>query len=190
VQRDAFMALLVVLALLLVTGLYLMLEYRPQAAPAFWDANGSEWAWGYRVRIVHRVLAYVALGLGVLVAGFGFTRRHRWALGIPIVLLAASIGGYALPWEQLALWAVTVDSDFSGVLRAAFSDEVRFVLIQDREVSQGAYRTAVLLHLAVVPVLLGVFLFLSRRVSAAGGHHDSTRRNHGGRRHDAGAGPP
>lgn len=190
VRRDAFVALLVVVALLLVTGLYLTFEYRPASADAFWGTGYGEVRWAHRVRLAHRLLTYPAIGLGVLVAGFGVSSRHRWAIGIPVLLIVASIAGYALPWSQLALWAVTVGSDYSGVLEAAFDDGIRFVIVDAREIGQDSYRLAVFLHVVVLPLLLGAFLFLARGVRGGASPNDAARRNHGGRRHDAGAGPP
>lgn len=60
-------------------------------------------------------------------------------------------------WEQLALYAVTVGSDIDGYWAAAFGDGVRFVLVDNDEVGQTSYATALCAHLAA-PALAGVAL--------------------------------
>lgn len=59
------------------------------------------------------------------------------------------MSGLRLPWDVLGLWAVTVDNDYRGVLRAPFADTVRFVLIGGTELTQGEYRTRLVGHVAV-----------------------------------------
>src|SRR3954471_9466275 len=106
------------LAFLFATGVYLYFEYRPERSDAEFvgPADG-------RVRIarvarqLHRVdsrvvlLTLVALGIVLLVERVG---RHRdranpWA--ILAVSIAASFTGALLPWDQLALWSVTVGTN-------------------------------------------------------------------------------
>ena len=51
---------------------------------------------------------------------------------IGVILLTLTIGlsftGYLLPWDQLALWAVTVGTNMAGYT-PVFGEEVRFVLL-------------------------------------------------------------
>ncbi len=74
------------------------------------------------------------------------------ATGVLVTALAAAITGYLLPWDQLALWAVTVGSDIRGV-QAPFRAEVKYILIGSHEVSPGTYR-----FWAVAHVVLGVLV--------------------------------
>ena len=73
--------------------------------------------------------------------------------------LALSFTGYLLPWDQLALWAVKVGSrGLAGTWRAAFSGEVRFILIGGTEVTQGTYRLWLLVHTVVLAVAFAAVL--------------------------------
>jgi quinol-cytochrome oxidoreductase complex cytochrome b subunit len=72
--------------------------------------------------------------------------------GVLVTALAASFTGYLLPWDQLALWSVTVGSDIRGA-QATFRSEVKYILIGSREVSPSTYRFWAASH-----VVLGVLV--------------------------------
>lgn len=104
------------------------------------------------------VLSLISLVTAVVVVAeklrsTAWLRRH---VGVAIAAAgAALIAWYTtalVRWDQVALWAVTVGGDIDGYWPAAFDDRVRFVLIDNREVSQSSYAVALALHL-VTPVL-------------------------------------
>jgi quinol-cytochrome oxidoreductase complex cytochrome b subunit len=72
----------------------------------------------------------VAFGLVLTLRPAGGRRWVGPALGsgIAVATLLASFTGFLLPWDQLALWAVTVGSDLQGYT-ALFDPVVRFGLI-------------------------------------------------------------
>src|SRR5687767_6161106 len=112
IEHWTFAALLLAFAVLVVSGLFLTFHYRP----TYGEDHGAT--------IAHRVAAFAAIGLAAVLAGCGIVRRRLWSIGVVLVLVAAVVTGDDLPWSQLALWAVTVGGDFSGVLRAAFDDQI------------------------------------------------------------------
>jgi quinol-cytochrome oxidoreductase complex cytochrome b subunit len=156
VQGWLFLGLLVLLAVLTATGVWLTFRYRPSAAAAWNDVAGLD-AGIPPVQLVHRWsaqlswLVAIALMTVTLVLRIAEAdRRQPWGLAtaaIPL-LLAMTVTGYLLPWDQLALWAVTVGSNFGGVLDAAFDDRVRFLIIGGVEVGQSTYRLWFLIHAA------------------------------------------
>jgi len=91
--------------------------------------------------------------------------------GIPITTLAASFTGFLLPWDQLALSAVTVGSNPRGY-RVLFDPVVRFVLIGGVEVSPQTLIRWLLLHMLFLGLALGALVVLGwrrqRAVVAAG----------------------
>jgi quinol---cytochrome c reductase cytochrome b subunit, bacillus type len=150
------------LAVLLVTGLYLTFRYRPS------DTFTNEGR-GFvldATAVVHRVAAYallvVAAAVGVLgiiaVWKSSIARRLAGAAAagfLTIAALAAVVSGALLPWDQLALWAVTVGSGhdrFRGVLDFGYG--VKYVLIGTSEVSPSTYSRAVWIHILVIPIVL------------------------------------
>jgi quinol-cytochrome oxidoreductase complex cytochrome b subunit len=109
--------------------------------------------------------------------------RHRpWAgwLLPAAALVVAAIGAFTGPllaWDALGSEAVTVGS-YRGVLDPLGGD-VRFVLVGDTEVSQGAYLAWLLVHVLAVPAgVAAVGLPLWRRLRAVG--PKLTRPDHAG----------
>jgi quinol-cytochrome oxidoreductase complex cytochrome b subunit len=58
-----------------------------------------------------------------------------------------------LPWDQLALRAVTVGTNYQGLWRASLDHGVQFVLIGGVEIGQPTLRTWFLVHVFAVPCL-------------------------------------
>ena len=80
-------------------------------------------------------------------------------------LSAAGVLGYfsglKLPWDALALRAVMLRR-FRGAWTAAFSDQIRYVLVDRMPVSQDAYRAALIGHIVAVPLLAAAGWFALR----------------------------
>ena len=72
---------------------------------------------------------------------------------------AASYTGTLLPWDQLALWSVTVGSNIRGV-QAIYDDEVKYILIGSREVHPARTSSWSITHVAL-GVLAGVAVLLA-----------------------------
>ena len=97
-------------------------------------------------------------------------REFNWVIGVILLTLTLllSFTGYLLPWDQLALRAVTVGTDLRGY-RWLVGDEVRFVLagegIFDIRAADGRWmRVAVEAgDLIVVPADLYHRFFLTER---------------------------
>ena len=137
-RRIVLGALLAELLVLVATGVALFFVYRPSGARSFAGVDAATDPVVTALRTVHRVgaLLTVLTATGALVV-FVSTRARKltWAMagGLVVTVVAASVSGYLLPWDQLALRAVTVGADPSGH-RPMFSDRVRFVLIGGTEV--------------------------------------------------------
>ena len=82
-------------------------------------------------------------------------REFNWVVGVMLLVLTLllSFTGYLLPWDQLAIWAITVGMNMVGSAPVAGRD-TRFVLLGGFEVGDRAHP---LLHAA------------RHRVAAAGG---------------------
>lgn len=163
------------LAVLAVTGAYLAVAYRPTATQAWGPGAGPAAGGGLPdvLRAVHRWVALVTvfptapLLVAVVVAGAwrgarrpgGPARPIVAAVGIAAVVVVGALSGYLLPWDQLALHAVTIGSGVAGY-RPLFDGSVAFVLIRGVEVDPGAVRQAFLLHAVAIPVSLGALAAL------------------------------
>ena len=123
----------------------------------------------------HGLTVAVALG-ATAVAGLASFLDRAWGRA---ALLLVGMAAWVLVlmtvplvrWDQLALWAVTVGDDAGGYGMAAFDEGVRFVLVDDQEVTTREYRTVLVVHLAAhaaglaALVAAGVLQLRSRRIS-------------------------
>jgi hypothetical protein len=84
-------------------------------------------------------------------------RRSAVATSLIVAVTAAivtSLTRHLVEFDQVGLQSVTVGSDMSGYWFAAFDENVRFIVVHNRRVSQGEYITALIAHLAAP--MLGV----------------------------------
>ena len=94
----------------------------------------------------------VLLGLAFAARGGGLSARRAVVAALAVaVAIAAALTTIVttddVRYDQVALWAVTVGTEMTGYEVAASGDDVRFVLVDGREVSTSEYRRTAVLHL-------------------------------------------
>ncbi len=117
--------------LLTITGIFLMFFYRPMAdiggAQAYTDMQNISTSvfFGDLVRNLHRWGAHLMVfSVTLHMARVFYTgaykppREFNWVVGVILLFLTLGLSftGYLLPWDQLAIWAVTVGTSLGGVL--------------------------------------------------------------------------
>ena len=150
--------------ILTVSGVWLWFRYVPTAGDAWLSSHVPSGSEGW-IRTTHRVtgaatvlLAATMLVLVVVLRIRTGARGVVAGVGVLVAAFAASLTGYLLPWNQLALWAVTVGDELRGT-QATFRGEVKYVLIGSREVSPATYRFWAITHVALgVLVVAAAFL--------------------------------
>jgi quinol-cytochrome oxidoreductase complex cytochrome b subunit len=163
---------------LTLTGAYLFFAYEPSASQA-WPGLAVEHqvpALASLARTVHRWAALLTIPISFIAAVVALTeavvrwrgpsRRRSGAFtgpAIVVVVLVAVVTGFLLPWDQLALRAVTVGTDIRGYGEVVFGDQVRFALMGGREVSVGALRALLAVHVVVVSLALALLLWATHR---------------------------
>jgi quinol-cytochrome oxidoreductase complex cytochrome b subunit len=145
--------------LLTVTGIFLMFFYRPTAAQAWDDIYTLQTSvtFGLLVRNMHRWAAHMAR---VFYHGaYKPPREFNWVIGVVLLLLTLllSFTGYLLPWDQLALWAVTVGTNMMGYT-PVFGDQVRFVLLGGVEIGTDTLLRWYVLHVLMLPFVIVIFM--------------------------------
>lgn len=176
----------VLLAILTVTGTYLMFFYRPTTPDAYFDMRelGSTVAFGQAMRNAHRwsaqlMIVVVAIHMiRVFVSGaYKAPRQFNWVIGMGLFLttLGLSFTGYLLPWDQLAMWAVTVGTNIAGF--APFvGEKFRQAILGGVDIGNPALVRFYVLHIYVLPalifILLGVHLWRVRKDGFAAGDPD------------------
>jgi quinol-cytochrome oxidoreductase complex cytochrome b subunit len=149
---------------LTVTGIFLMFYYRPTDPAAWIDVRELHTSinLGLLMRNMHRWGAHLMVFTVFLhMARVFYTgaykppREFNWIVGVLLLFLtgALSFTGYLLPWDQLALWAVTVGTNiggFSPVLRKNFA----FVLLGGVEITGTTLLRWYVLHVLALPFVI------------------------------------
>ena len=154
--------------LLTVTGIFLMFFYRPTTAQAWTDIQTLETAvaFGSLVRNMHRWAAHLMV-LSVFLhmsrvfyhGAYKAPREFNWVVGVILLTLTLllSFTGYLLPWDQLALWAVTVGTNMMGYT-PVFGSSVKYVLLGSQEISADTLLRWYVLHVLLLPFVTVIFL--------------------------------
>src|SRR5271163_1323865 len=106
------------------TGVLLMFYYHPTKVQAFRDVLYLEHdvPFGRILRNMHRWAAHlmvIAVELHMfrvfLTGSYKKPREFNWSVGVILLVLTLllSFTGYLLPWDQLAIWAITVGSNMA-----------------------------------------------------------------------------
>jgi len=117
----------IVLVLMIVTGIFLAMQYTPSAALAFDSVERimRDVNFGWLVRYAHMngasmffAIVYIHMFRGLYYGSYKPPREFLWMLGviILILLIATAFMGYVLPWGQMSYWAATVITNlFSAI---------------------------------------------------------------------------
>ncbi|HEX2972316.1 MAG TPA: cytochrome b N-terminal domain-containing protein [Tepidisphaeraceae bacterium] len=144
------------------TGILLMFYYRPTVQHAYHDmvALRAQVPFGI-LRELHRWAAHAMVitvwlhMLRVFLTGsYKPPREFNWIVGVALLLLTMllSFTGYLLPWDQLAIWAVTVGTNMAN--SAPFiGPNLRFFLLGDSSVGENALLRFYVLHCALLPLI-------------------------------------
>jgi quinol-cytochrome oxidoreductase complex cytochrome b subunit len=154
--------------LLTVTGIFLMFFYRPTAAQAWQDIQSLQTSvtFGLLVRNMHRWGAHLMV-LSVFLhmarvfyhGAYKPPREFNWVIGVILLTLTLllSFTGYLLPWDQLALWAVTVGTNMMGYT-PVIGSQVRFVLLGGVEIGSETLLRWYVLHVLMLPFVIVIFM--------------------------------
>ncbi len=154
---------------LLATGVWLSFRYQPSGH--FAGAHHESW-----IRAAHRTASKVFVGVALGVFGLSLAVSIEaalkrglpaWVLGLVLFVgaLAASISGFLLPWDQLAL-APVLSGEFRGYGFLFGHSKVHFVLIGSTEVGRATLRTWFAVHTVALPVLLIALGAVGLRITA------------------------
>lgn len=179
--------------ILSVTGILLMFHYVPSTAigpDGLPDAYSrmlnlrSNVFWGGFLRNMHRwaahgMVAFVALHMlrVYLTGAHRGGREFNWVIGCILGLLTVflSYTGYLLPWDQLAFWGVKVGTEIAKI--APGGAIIRGILLGDTDVGGEALIRFYVLHVAVLPAVMGFLIavhFFRIRKDGGLAHPDDT----------------
>ncbi len=171
---------LVLFFLLVVTGVALMVYYKPSTAQAYDSMKEIHYIvpTGRFMRNIHRWSAH-AMVLAVILhmarafytAAYKGPRRFNWVIGMILFVLTLmlSFTGYLLPWDQLAYWAVTIGSEIAESPRELtdalgvtswfdIGGLIKRLMLGANQVGEEALIRFYVLHVVVLPVVMCIFL--------------------------------
>ena len=104
-------------------------------------------------------LANALSGIVMLLGGLSVALGVFADLGALLLTLTLllSFTGYLLPWDQLALWAVTVGTNMMGYSPLVGS-QVRFVLLGGVEIGSETLLRWYVLHVIMFPFIIIIFM--------------------------------
>ncbi len=164
------------LTILTVTGLILMFLYVPSVERAYWSIKDLQFVvpYGWFIRDLHRIAAQLMVAtvfihlVRVFLTGAykksdkiaGSYRPLNWWIGLVLLLVTMilSYTGYLLPWDQLALWAITI-GDHIALSAPVVGAAVSRVLIGGTIIDQNTLIRWYVAHVFLLPLLIFALLF-------------------------------
>jgi quinol-cytochrome oxidoreductase complex cytochrome b subunit len=170
-----------------VTGVLLMFYYRPTLEHAYNDivTLGQVTTLGV-LREIHRwgahamvITIWLHMYRVFLTGSYKPPREFNWTVGVILLVLTLllSFTGYLLPWDQLAIWAITVGSNMAratpflghegpgakllvigGVELIHSGSDARFALLGQRFVGEMTLLRFYVLHCIAIPLAVALLI--------------------------------
>jgi quinol-cytochrome oxidoreductase complex cytochrome b subunit len=149
-----------------------MFFYRPMAdiggAVAYTDMQAIRTSvfFGDLMRNLHRWGAHLmVLSVTLHMARVFYTgaykppREFNWVVGVVLLFLTLGLSftGYLLPWDQLAIWAITVGTSLAGY-SPFVAKQANFLLLGGAVVGPNTLLRWYVLHVLALPFVLVIFL--------------------------------
>ncbi len=158
---------MLVLVIQIVTGIFLVMHYKPDAALAFASVEYimRDVPWGWLIRYMHStgasaffVVVYLHMFRGLMYGSYRKPRELVWLFGCAIflVLMAEAFMGYLLPWGQMSFWGAQVIVNLFSAIPFVGPD-LALLIRGDYVVSDATLNRFFAFHVIAVPlVLLGL----------------------------------
>ncbi len=158
---------LLVLVNQIVTGIFLTMNYKPDAKLAFASVEYimRDVEWGWLIRYMHSVgasmffvVVYLHMFRGLIYGSYRKPRELVWIFGMMIylALMAEAFMGYLLPWGQMSFWGAQVIISLFGAI-PYIGDALSLWIRGDFVVSDATLNRFFAFHVIALPlVLLGL----------------------------------
>lgn len=172
---------------LVITGILLMFYYRPTVEYAYTDIIDLRETvplglmreihrWGAHLMVITVMLHMFRV---FMTGSYKPPREFNWVVGVTLLVLTflLSFTGYLLPWDQLAIWAITVGTNMAratpllghegpgaqflslgGVPLVHAGDDARFALLGGTFVGAQALLRFYVLHCIAVPFVATILM--------------------------------
>jgi ubiquinol-cytochrome c reductase cytochrome b/c1 subunit len=107
------------LMIMIVTGIFLAMNYVPNTTMAFDSVQRimRDVNYGWMLRYIHQngasmffIVVYIHIFRGMYYGSYKYPRELLWMIGVVLLILmmATAFMGYVLPWGQMSYWGATV----------------------------------------------------------------------------------
>jgi ubiquinol-cytochrome c reductase cytochrome b subunit len=156
-----------VLVIQIVTGIFLVMNYKPDANLAFASVEYimREVPWGWLVRYMHStgasaffIVVYLHMTRALLYGSYRKPRELIWLFGVAIFLclMGEAFFGYLLPWGQMSYWGAQVIVNLFGAI-PFIGPDLSLWIRGDYVVSDATLNRFFAFHVIAIPlVLLGL----------------------------------
>jgi len=155
---------LFVLVIQIVTGVWLTMNYKPDADMAF---NSVEYImrdvnWGWLIRYMHStgasaffIVVYLHMFRGLIYGSYRKPRELIWIFGmmIYVALMAEAFMGYLLPWGQMSYWGAQVIINLFGAIPWVGEGIAEWIR-GDYVVADATLNRFFAFHVIAVPIVL------------------------------------
>ena len=158
---------LLVLVIQIVTGIFLVMNYKPDAALAFGSVEFimRDVPWGWLIRYMHStgasaffIVVYLHMFRGLMYGSYRKPRELVWLFGCAIflALMAEAFMGYLLPWGQMSYWGAQVIVNLFSAI-PFIGPDLALLIRGDFVVGDATLNRFFSFHVIAVPlVLLGL----------------------------------
>ena len=161
---------ILMLVMQIVTGIFLTMHYKPDAALAFASVEYimRDVPWGWLMRYLHAIgssaffiIVYLHMYRGLIYGSHRGPRELVWIIGciIFVALMAEAFMGYLLPWGNMSYWgAQVIISLFSAIpyVGEGLAEWIR----GDFVVSDATLNRFFAFHVISVPLILCLLVYL------------------------------
>jgi len=161
---------MVVLVIQLVTGIFLTMNYKPDAEEAFASVEYimRDVEWGWLIRYMHStgasfffIVVYLHMFRAMLYGSYQKPRELVWLIVMLIffVLMAEAFAGYLLPWGQMSYWGAQVIISLFGAIPFIGDALVEWIR-GDYSISDITLNRFFALHVILLPLALIALVFV------------------------------
>ncbi|MBT3196470.1 MAG: cytochrome b, partial [Gammaproteobacteria bacterium] len=161
---------MMVLVIQILTGIFLTMNYKPDAELAFASVEYimRDVEWGWLIRYMHStgasaffVVIYLHMFRGLMYGSYRKPRELIWVFGMVLylALMAEAFMGYLLPWGQMSYWGAQVIISLFGAVPYV-GEEIALWIRGDFVIADATLNRFFAFHVIAVPLVLVMLVFL------------------------------
>ncbi|NOY67785.1 MAG: cytochrome b [Gammaproteobacteria bacterium] len=156
---------LLMLVMQIITGIFLTMNYKPDAELAFASVEYimRDVEWGWLIRYLHStgasaffIVIYLHMFRGLMYGSYQKPRELIWLFGmlIYVALMAEAFMGYLLPWGQMSYWGAQVIISLFGTIPFGIGEPVSAWIRGDFVIADATLNRFFAFHVIAVPMIL------------------------------------